>query len=267
MTDVALQPEDKEVALELEGMEIERGPREASLRLVVERFRLYSGEAVALTGPSGCGKSTMLDILAMVLWPDRIERMTVLRPDGETQNATGILRQRRQTEAARLRAAAFGYVLQTGGLLPFLTVRQNVMVADPLGRLDRDELEERIDECAHTLEISERLDQRPGVLSVGERQRAAILRALAKQPSVLLADEPTSNLDPKTSRCTLDLLCKAAEEAGVAVLVVSHDHTLVRESKLPCWKLEPTPIARGGVESHLTDPAASIGTREGTMVS
>ena len=237
-------------ALAIEGMSIERRTPESSLRLEVERFELHRGEAVALIGPSGCGKSTLLDVLAMVLWPDNIGRMSVRMPEEPLRDVTTVLREKRQTEAARLRAAAYGYVLQTGGLLPFLTVRQNVEVADAAGTGTPQAMRERIARLADKLRITPKLDVLPGALSVGERQRAAILRALAKRPTILLADEPTANLDPETSRDSLALLLEAAGESNAAVLVVSHDHALIRRAGLPEWRLQTNPAANG-VESRL----------------
>ena len=240
-------------ALELEGLSIVRETRESSLRLEVERFWLNRGEAAALTGRSGCGKSTFLDILAMVLWPDRVKRMWVRTPQGPMRDVTSVLNERLRAEAARIRAATCGYVLQTGGLLPFLTVRQNAMAADPAGLLSRKAMQDRIVDLAAKLRIAAKLDEHPGALSVGERQRAAILRALAKGPTVLLADEPTANLDPETSRKSLDLLLAAARESDSAVFVVSHDHALIRESGLPEWTLS-TSEAGTGVVSCLDAP-------------
>ena len=240
-------------ALAVEGMSIERRTAESSLTLEVEKLELNRGEAVALTGASGSGKSTLLDVLAMVLWPDRIGRMRVRMPDECVRDVTTILREKRQSEAARLRAAAYGYVLQTGGLLPFLTVRQNVEVADPAGTHPRRATRERISGLADKLRIASRLDALPGTLSVGERQRAAILRALAKGPTILLADEPTANLDPDTGLASLQLLLDTATESDASVLVVSHDHALVRGARLPEWKL-CTRTTENGVVSRLRAP-------------
>ena len=249
-------------ALRIEGLSIERRAPGSSLRLVIERFGLDRGEAVALTGPSGCGKSTLLDLLAMVLWPERVGCMRVFVPGDESlRDVTTIVRERRQSEAARLRAVAFGYVLQTGGLLPFLTVRQNVEVADPAGMQSPPVVRERIERLAQTLGIAPKLDALPGALSVGERQRAAILRALVKRPTILLADEPTANLDPQTSRTSLRLLLDAARGAGAAVLVVSHDHALIEAMDLPEWRLETVPVWHGaeGAESRLVSPSTPGG--------
>ena len=240
-------------ALTIEGMAIERRSAESTLTLVVEKLVLNRGEAVALTGVSGCGKSTLLDVLAMVLWPDAIGRMTVRMPDERVRDITPILRGKCQSEAARLRAAAYGYVLQTGGLLPFLTVRQNAEVADPSGTHPPRAMGERIAGLADRLRIAPKLDVLPGALSVGERQRAAILRALAKGPTILLADEPTANLDPETGLAILQLLLDTATTSGAAVLVVSHDHALVRSAGLPEWRLSTSTCANG-VQSRLVAP-------------
>ena len=264
-----------DTALSIEGMSIMRSAPEVCLRLEVDALRLDAGETVALTGPSGCGKSTFLDVLAMVLWPDSVSRMEVRLPgNGTLQDVTAIVRSRAQTEAARLRAAVCGYVLQQGGLLPFLTVRENLMVADPLGSQSRRALRSRIEHLASKLDIVRQLDKRPGALSVGERQRAAIVRALIKRPTVLLADEPTANLDPQTSRDTLELLREEAEEFGISVFVVSHDHDLIRGIGLPEWRLEPRVHRHGEtgaqagqedrtvVISHLHGPAPAAAPDE-----
>ena len=214
----------------------------------------------------------------------RVRRMKVLRPEGRMQDATEILEKGQPAEAARLRAAAIGYVLQTGGLLPFLTVCQNLMVADPLGQYPRDELPARIKELAEKLDICATLHEWPGDLSVGQRQRAAILRAIIKKPTVLLADEPTSNLDPDTSKRTLGLLCDLAREAKAAVLVVSHDHALIQELGLRRLKLKTCSSRQGEqsgkgevvvVESRLHGPCPPLtpagflpgGTTGGPMAS
>ncbi len=229
----------KDTALVIEGMSITRSAPEACLRLEVDEFQLIAGETAALTGPSGCGKSTFLDVLAMVLWPDSVTRMMVRLPENETpRDVTNVLRDRVQTEAARLRAAAYGYVLQQGGLFPFLTVRENLMVADLSGSLSSEDLQSRIKCLASKLKIERQLEKRPDALSVGERQRAAIVRALVKRPTVLLADEPTANLDRENSRKTLHMLCEEAKASKTAVFVVSHDDDLIREFELSQWRLE-----------------------------
>lgn len=259
------------IALDVEGMSIERHGPEIIFRLCAERLRLGAGEAAALIGASGCGKSTLLDILSLVLWPDRLARLCVRLHDGTLVDATDIARGRKQAEAARLRAKAFGYILQTGGLLPFLTVRQNLHVSDPAGTAQRAALVGRIGPLAEQLGISAQLDKLPAKLSVGERQRAAILRAVVKQPSVILADEPTANLDPIASRDALALLLQAARDSGSAVLIVSHDHELVREAGLPVWTLE-LQVAVHTVEAHLRPPgpagaALSASMRMGTWTA
>ena len=241
------------LALDLAGLVLERQSPEMTLRLIVDRFSLRIGEAVALCGPSGAGKSSMLDLLSMLLWPKVVERYRVLLPDGRPYDATQILRDRRRSAAARLRAASFGYVLQTGGLHPFLTVRHNMLVADPLGLRSRSYLKEQARILSESLGIAAHPRNLPRTLSVGERQRAAIARAMVKQPVVLLADEPTAALDPVTSRKVFKLLLSTAAEHDAAVLVVSHDLALLDEMRLPCWTLESAHVS-GLVETQLRSP-------------
>ena len=243
-------------ALEVEKMSVRRSAAGVCHRLDIAAFHLHAGEMVALTGPSGCGKSTFLDLLALVLWPDRLCRMVVRIPgSGRSRDVTAIARGRVQSEAARLRADAYGYVLQTGGLFSFLTVRENLMVADPSGSSSRRERRDRLDYLAGRLDIERQLGKRPGELSVGERQRAAIVRALLKRPSLLLADEPTANLDPQSSRNTLELLRQEAEESGIAALVVSHDQEMVRDLGLVEWRLEARRDDQGEAGCDEASPA------------
>jgi putative ABC transport system ATP-binding protein len=146
---------------------------------------------------------------------------------------------------ARLRAQSFGYVLQTGGLVPFLSVGANAALAQDLaGRRDA----ARIAALAERLGIAGLLARMPETLSVGQRQRAAILRALAHQPALVLADEPTAALHPEMAVSILALLAEQARAAGAAVLLATHDAPAARTAGFHEVPLEPMP---GGAASRL----------------
>lgn len=189
--------------------------RRGGFVLRVERFAVDAGEAVAIAGESGAGKSTLLDILALALKPDEAGELSIAGHD-----AALLWRHDRLDALAGLRAAHLGYVLQQGGLLPFLTVRQNILLPQQLaGRIDR----ARIEELAQRLGIADQLDRKPAALSVGQRQRAAIARSLAHRPEIVLADEPTASVHPAMADTILALLAATARDFGVALVLATHD--------------------------------------------
>lgn len=183
--------------------------------LLIPHFAVDPGEAVAVTGPSGAGKSTLLDLLALALKPDVAKTFSVAGTEAAAlwqQNATDAL--------ARLRAESLGYVLQQGGLLPFLSVRDNISLPQRLaGRRDP----RRVIELAERLDIADQLDKKPGALSVGQRQRAAIARALSHRPAIVLADEPTASVHPEMADTILSLLAETARDSGAALVLATHD--------------------------------------------
>lgn len=197
-----------------------RGKGAGAFRLEVPALTLERGQAVAVTGPSGCGKSTLLDLLGLVLRPD----------DGGTFvfDGTDIASLWKRGDAgalAGLRAGRIGYVLQTGGLLPFLPVRDNIGLSLKLLRAQDDGLLELL---IQTLGLGALLDKMPRALSIGERQRVAIARALAHRPALILADEPTSSLDPTNADTVMRLLLQLVSSLDISAVVVSHDWELMR---------------------------------------
>lgn len=212
-----------------------RGPGYA---LHIPCLRIEHGARVAITGPSGCGKSTALDILSMALAVDEGEAFLFTpHPDapcdialnGQAGGQVDVLacwRAGRRDLLAAARLAHMGYVLQTGGLLPFLSVRENMeLTAELLGLPDR---REAAAQMAEALGIRRLLDAMPARLSVGERQRAAIGRALLSRPSVALADEPTAALDPRHADAVLDIFLECAATMNATLILATHDHRLVR---------------------------------------
>ena len=193
-----------------------RGP--GAFLLQVPELRLDPGQLLAVVGPSGSGKSTLLAILALALRPDGAERF-VLRAAGEVHDVAGIWQRDDQGALSRLRARALGFVPQTAGLLPFLTLRANIALSQEIaGRPDPG----HVVALAERLGIAGTLDRRPDEVSVGQRLRAAVARALAHRPALVLADEPTAAVHPAQADELLQLLAEVAD-GGAAVLVATHD--------------------------------------------
>ena len=176
------------------------------------------GEFLAVTGPSGSGKSTLLYILGAV------ERPTSGRVfvDGEDISALN------PTQAALYRRRRVGLVYQFYNLIPTLTVRKNILLPMALDKKKPDR--EYFDQLAEALGIADRLDFLPGQLSGGQQQRAAIARALLYRPAILLADEPTGNLDKKNSEEILALLREANKRLTQTILMVTHDERAAGEA-------------------------------------
>ncbi len=175
-------------------------------------FTARRGERLALAGPSGCGKTTLLNCVGGV---DRADSGQILL-EGARIDALG------SDDLARLRRERVGTVFQFFHLLPTLSVRENVEL--PLQLLGRSAAERaaRVDELLARVGLAARADDAPGRLSGGEQQRIAIARALAPRPVLLLADEPTGNLDSANGDNILALLRELTDETGVTLLMVTH---------------------------------------------
>ncbi|MDO8606292.1 MAG: ABC transporter ATP-binding protein [Phaeospirillum sp.] len=176
------------------------------------------GEIVALVGPSGAGKSTLLHIAGLLEKPDSGE----VRLAGE---AAGRLSERERT---RLRRLHLGFVYQYHHLLPEFSAVENVVLPQMIAGIGKSKAKTRAMELLDRMGLSERAEHRPGQLSGGEQQRVAICRALANSPRVLLADEPTGNLDPHTAEGVFDELIKLVRGTGVAALIATHNPDLAR---------------------------------------
>jgi len=187
----------------------------AGFALHVDELRVEAGESVALVGPSGSGKTTLLHLVAGILTP---EEGTVRVDDRDLRGLD---------EAARraFRVQRIGLVFQEFELLEYLSVLDNVLLPyriHPALRLDA-AARERARTLAERLGIGDKLARRPRHLSQGERQRGAVCRALVTGPPLLLADEPTGNLDPANKERVLDALFELAGESGATILTVTHD--------------------------------------------
>ena len=178
------------------------------------------GDLVALLGPSGSGKTTMLLCASLILSPTRGKIVF----DGETifqQNGwAGV-------DIRRIRREKMGFIFQSHNLIPFLTARQNVLFPLSLVGIKGEAAEARVRELLEYMEISERADYLPALLSGGEQQRVAIARALANKPRLILADEPTASLDTVRGKKVMELLKQIAKENQSAVIVVTHDVRMI----------------------------------------
>ncbi len=201
------------------------------LDLTVER-----GQMIAVTGASGSGKSTLLHLVGGMDYPDRGE----VRYQGI--NIFGFNRQ----ELARFRNATIGFVFQFHHLLPEFTALENVMFPLLIRSISRQEARRPAEELLARVGLGDRLGHRPGELSGGEQQRVAIARALVGNPKVLLADEPTGNLDTHTAEAIFNLLLGLHREVGLTSVIVTHNERLAllcdRSYRLEEGKLEPAAV-------------------------
>ncbi|RZB16076.1 ABC transporter ATP-binding protein [Streptomyces sp. F001] len=180
-------------------------------------FDVPRGELVALKGRSGSGKTTLLNIVGGLDEPDR-GRVVVDGLDLSGLGENGLL---------ELRRDHIGFVFQSFGLIPILTAAENVGVPMRLRRADPREREERVELLLSLVGLVDHAAQRPGELSGGQQQRVAIARALANSPSLLIADEPTAQLDAETGHAVMELLRAVVRSEGVTALVATHDATLL----------------------------------------
>ncbi|HUS96866.1 MAG TPA: ABC transporter ATP-binding protein [Hyphomicrobiaceae bacterium] len=174
---------------------------------------LHPGEAVALVGPSGSGKSTLLHIAGLLESPD--SGSVIINGD----DCTGM----NDDDRTRVRRADMGFIYQFHQLLPEFSAEENVMIPQLIRGRKRAAAKARSRELLGMLGLEKRADHRPAEMSGGEQQRTAIARALANEPHLLLADEPTGNLDPATSERVFQDLMSLIERTGVAALIATHN--------------------------------------------
>jgi len=180
------------------------------------KLALWAGQSVALVAPSGSGKSTLLHIAGLLETPD----------DGEVYVSGAPTSQLTDVERTQIRRTDIGFVYQSHRLLPEFSALENVMLPQMIRGLKRSETIKRSTEILSYLGIGDRLKHRPAELSGGEQQRVAIARAVANAPRVLLADEPTGNLDPNTSNHVFHALMQLVKATGVAMLIATHNMDL-----------------------------------------
>ncbi|MCC0035982.1 MAG: ABC transporter ATP-binding protein [Hoeflea sp.] len=179
-------------------------------------FTVEAGETVALVAPSGTGKSTLLHLAGLLEHPDEGDVLV----NGES--CAGLPDDRRTA----IRRSEIGFVYQFHHLLPEFTALENIMMPQLISGLPKADARERAEQLLDYMRIGHRADHRPAELSGGEQQRVAIARAVANAPLVLLADEPTGNLDPETAGYVFEALDALVRQSGLSAVIATHNHDL-----------------------------------------
>ena len=181
-------------------------------------FSMVEGERIAIMGPSGSGKSTLLNCIGGIDRPDNGEILF------EDLSLTGLTEQ----ELCELRRKKISTIFQFFHLLPTLTTRENIEFPMLLNSIGKSERNEKVDELLNAVKIQHRACAFPHELSGGEKQRVAIARSLSMQPKLILADEPTGNLDSKNTDSVLELIENLSSQHGIAMLLVTHNEEVTR---------------------------------------
>ncbi|MBP6941246.1 MAG: ABC transporter ATP-binding protein [Syntrophorhabdaceae bacterium] len=183
-------------------------------------FDIIEGEFLALMGPSGSGKSTLLNLIA-----------GIDEPDSGTIKVGGVdITALPETELARWRAVHVGFIFQFYNLIPVLTAFENVELPLILAPLTRKERKEHVEMALRVVNLTDRMDHYPGQLSGGQQQRVAIARAIVTDPTILVADEPTGDLDRVSAEEIMDLIDRLNHESGKTVIMVTHDPRAARKA-------------------------------------
>ncbi|HPF45694.1 MAG: ABC transporter ATP-binding protein [Alphaproteobacteria bacterium] len=191
---------------------------------------ITSGEVVALVGASGAGKSTLLHIMGLL---ERADSGDVVISGIPTKDLNDIRR-------TKIRRLEIGFVYQFHNLLPEFTALENVIIPQLIAGSSKKDAMTRAIELLEKMGLGQRLEHRPSELSGGEQQRVAIARGLANRPRLILADEPTGNLDEKTGNDVMDVLLKLSKEEGVSALIATHNNALAK-------RMDRTVILKEGV--------------------
>jgi lipoprotein-releasing system ATP-binding protein len=210
---------EKEPAIFLQAVERRYHQGETTLEILSQAdFAVWAGQSVALIGPSGAGKSTLLHVAGLLEHPDGGEVFIEGIPTSTLSDA----------ERTRIRRNEIGFVYQFHHLLGEFSALENVLLPQMIRGLSRNEAKRRASELLSYLGLKDRLNHRPAELSGGEQQRVAIARAVANAPRILLADEPTGNLDPRTSDHVFGTLAQLVRASGLAAIVATHNMDLAR---------------------------------------
>ncbi len=183
---------------------------------------IKEGEFISLIGPSGSGKSTLLNLIGLLDVPDENQGQIVIN-EHNLADLNG-------RQLAQLRRETIGFVFQTFNLLPRLNALDNVVLPMRYARMPRQQSWHKAKELLQAVGLAKRMKHKPPELSGGEKQRVAIARALANNPKIILADEPTGNLDSKSGQEIMSLLKKLNQEKKVTIIVVTHDLEIAQQT-------------------------------------
>jgi len=209
-------------------------------------LQVQQGSFFSILGPSGCGKTTLLHVIA-----------GIRRPDTGTVEIAGLdIAQLHEAGCDRFRAENIGYVFQTFNLLPAFTALENVALGMRFARSNRDPGRAR--QLLDRVGLAHRMSHKPTTMSVGEQQRVAVARALANRPKLLLADEPTANVDPANKKSIVDLLIETCREEEITLLIVTHDMSVTERFQRIDHLQEINCAASGSVSGETVSPPTSI---------
>ncbi|MBU1217044.1 ABC transporter ATP-binding protein [bacterium] len=201
-------------------------PREVHA-LVDINLIIEDGEFTLFSGPSGCGKTTLLNAIGAL---DTIDSGKIFLDELEISSLN-------EKERTRIRLNKMGFVFQAYNLVPVLSVEENIGFIMKLQGFSDAQIKERVQEVASLLKIDNKLQSLPNTLSGGQQQRVAVARAVASKPKIILADEPTANLDSKNSQTLIEMMLELNEKEGISVVFASHDE-LIKESVRRIVRLE-----------------------------
>ena len=196
-------------------------------------MKIEQGDFVAIMGPSGSGKSTAMNLVGSLDVPTK----------GEIRMKDRNVSYLSESELAQLRGKKIGFIFQSFNLIPNLTAKENVMLPMLFQNISREERENKAIEILKLVELEDRMEHYPNQLSGGQQQRVAIARALANNPEIILADEPTGNLDTKTGARVLDFLERLNQE-GKTIIMVTHDANLAQSHARTIYWLRDGKVER-----------------------
>ncbi len=207
---------------------------------------VYKGEFLSIMGPSGSGKSTAMNMIGCLDIPTK----GVIRLDGKNIATMS------ESALAQIRGRKIGFIFQKFNLINTLTAKQNVMLPMIFQHVPRAERERRAEELLRLVDLGERMNHRPTELSGGQQQRVAIARALALEPAVILADEPTGNLDSSTGETVMEFLKKLHKEKGTTIVLVTHDEHVAMHADRIAYLSDGRIIKEETIKAHKAEKRA-----------
>ena len=233
------------VRITLRDLSHKRTSADRQFRVVVPALDLVAGDVGLLTGENGSGKSSIMEMLGLVTQPEAASAFGMPDPKGDDDRQIDVMplyKMRARDALAEIRARRIGFVVQTGALASFLTVAENIAL--PLSFADKVD-EERVAYLLEALDLEDLSNAYPSDLSIGQRQRTAIARAVVTRPQVILADEPTASLDPDYKLRAMDLLISQAKDIDAIVLIASHESPQIASDRLRQFHLGVSTEVKG----------------------